>query len=168
MLELLDSENADRDIKTALITCLTDTPSTTHARMCQAVVFLGDGTKNLDGTGGNFSLQINLGSQVGPVKTIALAATTVRGVLTSDLFCVPANTAVTVWVLSPNAADADVDVTAYLYDVNNYAALFGLIAGKKIVNATGTQVTIYDYDGSLKVTLDRTGTGPFTWTPTWA
>lgn len=46
--------------------------------------------------------------------------------------------------------------------------ILGATAGKKIVNAAGTQVAVYDRAGALLVTLDRTGTGPYTWTPTWA
>ena len=43
----------------------------------------------------------------------------------------------------------------------------GATAGKKVINAAGTQVLVYDADDALLVTLDRTGTGPYTWTPTW-
>lgn len=116
MIAQLDSENADRNL-TAIVLCLTHTPDADNPRLCQAIVFLGDGTKNLDGTGGNFSLRVDIGGQTGPVKTIALAAGVVRGWLMSDPFLVPANAAVTVRVLSPNAADVDVDVTASLMDV---------------------------------------------------
>jgi hypothetical protein len=43
-----------------------------------------------------------------------------------------------------------------------------IVGTKKIINAAGTQVQIYDAAGVLLVTLDRTGSGPYTWTPTWA
>jgi hypothetical protein len=46
--------------------------------------------------------------------------------------------------------------------------ILGATAGKKIVNAAGTEVQVYDAAGNLLVTLARTGTGPYTWTPTWA
>ena len=46
--------------------------------------------------------------------------------------------------------------------------ILGAVGGKVIVNAAGTEVQKYDYEGNLMVTLARTGTGPYTWTPTWA
>jgi hypothetical protein len=46
--------------------------------------------------------------------------------------------------------------------------ILGAVGGKKVVNAAGTQVQVYDRAGVLMVTLDRTGSGPYTWTPTWA
>ena len=55
----LDTENADRDI-TSLIAVLTDTPDVTNPTLCQAYVKLGDGAKNLDGSGGNFNLVITV------------------------------------------------------------------------------------------------------------
>jgi len=55
-----------------------------------------------------------------------------------------------------------IDVTHSLQDV------LGCVGGKKVVNAAGTEVQIYDRAGSLLVTLVRTGTGPYTWTPTWS
>ena len=39
--------------------------------------------------------------------------------------------------------------------------------GKKVVSADGTQVSIYDSDGTLSVIMNKTGTGPYTWTPTY-
>jgi len=46
----------------------------------------------------------------------------------------------------------------------------GATGGKAIINAAGTQVQVFDSDGTLFSTLDRTptsGSGPFTWTPTF-
>ena len=48
----LDTENADRDL-TATVTVLTDTPSATVAMLCIGYIALGDGVKDLDGTGGD-------------------------------------------------------------------------------------------------------------------
>lgn len=44
----------------------------------------------------------------------------------------------------------------------------GAIAGKSIINAAGTQIKMYDFAGALLVTLDRSLTAPWIWTPTWA
>jgi len=48
------------------------------------------------------------------------------------------------------------------------AKVKGATAGKTVISAAGDQVLLYDAAGTLLVTLDRTGTGPYTWTPTWA
>ena len=42
------------------------------------------------------------------------------------------------------------------------------VAGrKKVIAADGQSVQIFDRDDNLLVTLTRSGTGPYTWTPTW-
>jgi hypothetical protein len=113
MIAQLDTENADLDL-TSLVTVLTHTPDASLPRLCQALVYLGDGSQNLDGTGGTFTLEINLAAQSGWRREIGFVAATTRAALLSEVFPVPANTQVTVRVLSPNGADTDVDVTAYL------------------------------------------------------
>lgn len=118
MIEQLDTENADRDIKTAYIVCLTHTPSTVEAMHCQGVLYLGDGAKDLDGTGGAFKTRVTIGSQESVEKTHTLTAANIRAWIKTDKFLVPANTAITIEVFSPNAADGDVDVTGYLYDMD--------------------------------------------------
>jgi len=120
MIEQLDTENADRDIS-SYVACLTDTPSTTEAMQCQACLYLGDGVKNLDGTGGTFKIKINLGSQESQELSFTVTAGDVRTVLWTPVFPVPANTAVVIYCLSPNGADSDVDVTGYLYDCDPLA-----------------------------------------------
>ena len=118
MIEQLDTENADRDIQAAYIACLTHTPSTVEAMQCQAALFLGDGVDDLDGTGGTFKIKVNIGSQESHELSYTVTAGDTRTVLWTPVFPVPANTAVVVYVLSPNAADGDVDVTGYLYDTD--------------------------------------------------
>ena len=60
MIEQLDSENANFDIKTAFIAVLTHTPSTVEAMQVQVALFLGDGADDLDGTGGAFKIKVNI------------------------------------------------------------------------------------------------------------
>lgn len=141
MWSQLDTENGDLDLNTAAILCLTHTPDASNPRLCQAVVYLGDGTKDLDGTGGNFTIRVNLGSQAGPVKTQVLPATPIRGCLVSDLFVCPANTAVTVYVYSPNAADTDVDVNAYLYGLDA-TVVSGVAAVKAVTDKLDTMIEV--------------------------
>lgn len=117
MIKQLDSENADRDL-TSQVTCLTDTPDATNAMLCQALIYLGDGTKNLDGTGGDFEIEIMIGGQtVEPnPQLIAVSAGQTRAAIVSEAFTVPEATEVLIKVKSPNGADTDVDVTVFLYD----------------------------------------------------
>ncbi|MHC4704637.1 MAG: hypothetical protein ACYTFQ_29165 [Planctomycetota bacterium] len=113
----LDTENADRDL-TSIVTVLTDTPHATKATLCQGLVVFGDGAKNLDGTGGDFELTVTVGGQtIQPDPQAVTFSTAVRSAVWTTIFPVPANTEVILRAKSPNAADTDVDVTAYLYEV---------------------------------------------------
>ena len=117
MIIKLDSENADRDL-TSQVTVLTHTPATTVPMLCQGLVYLGDGTKNLDGSGGNFELTVTVGGQtVQPDPQVVTFSSAVRASVWTSVFPVPLNTEVILKVKSPNAADSDVDVTATLFDV---------------------------------------------------
>lgn len=119
----LDSENADRDL-TSQVTILTHTPSATDHMICQGYVEFGDGSKNLDGTGGDFELTITIGSQtVEPDPQTITFSTATRTAVWTTPFPVPSNNAVVLKAKSPNAADTDVDVTAYLFDVSAEQAL---------------------------------------------
>jgi len=126
-LTQLDTENADRDLSSE-VAVLTHTPDASNARRVMAVIKLGDGTKDLDGTGGNFTVRITVGGQNynggGETKTIG---TQVRVVLYTEEFIVPANDEVVIYVTSPNAGDTDVDTTCDLYELNdvNATALSG-------------------------------------------
>lgn len=116
-IELLDYTNSDYDL-TSTQTVLTDIPDSSHARLCQARIALGDGVKNLDGSGGNFELTIVVGGQTwngGP--QIVTLGTDVRAIIWTEQFPVHVGDQVDLKVKSPNAADTDVDVVARLYDV---------------------------------------------------
>jgi len=113
----LDTENADRNL-TSLVTVLTHTPSASLPLRCQALVNLGDEIKRLDGTGGDFQVVVTVGGQtIQPSPQTLTFSTAVRASFFTAEFPVPAGAEVVVRVLSPNAADTDVDVTAFLYDV---------------------------------------------------
>jgi len=122
---LLDSENADRDL-TSQVVVLTHTPDVGSPCLVQGYVKLGDGVKDLDGSGGLFEFTITIGSQTiqpDPVQIQFSSATRIM-VWTAPL-PVPANEAIVLKVKSPNAADSDVDVTAYLFGAEPiFAATF--------------------------------------------
>lgn len=122
MLVELDSENADRDL-TSLVTVLTHTPDASNITMCQGLIALGDGTKDLDGSGGDFELVVTIGGQtIQPSPQIMNFGTEVRSSVLTMEFPVPANNEVIMRVKSPNAADTDVDVTAILYEIDTAAS----------------------------------------------
>jgi hypothetical protein len=133
-LHQLDTENADRDI-TSLIAVLTDTPATSG--ICMGLVKLGDGVKNLSAAGGVFQLVISVGGQtVQPPQDIPFSAAA-RAAVWTDPFPVVAGDQVILKISSPNAADTDVDVTAYLFDTT-YAqpdAVAGAASGIAIVGS---------------------------------
>ena len=68
---------------------------------------------------------------------------------------------------APNAA-AITAIQNGLAMATELANVKGAVAGKSEISADGLQVKKYNFAGALLVTLDRTGTGPYTWTPTWA
>ncbi len=113
----LDTENADRDL-TSIVTVLTDTPNASRPVLCQGIIYFGDGTKNLDGTGGLFEFTITIGGQTIQSNPQIIDFTTeVRASVWTMQFPVPTNAEVILRVKSPNGADTDVDIVAYLYDV---------------------------------------------------
>lgn len=117
----LDSENADLDL-TSLVTILTDTPDASNHILCQGYVELGYGAKNLDGSGGMFELVVTVGDHtIQPSPQIVGFGTEVRSALWTTIFPVPYNTEVILKVKSPNGADTDIDVMAYLFDVSPFA-----------------------------------------------
>lgn len=118
MITQLDIENADRDL-TSQVTVLTHTPDASKAMLCKGFIKFGDGSKDLDGSGGTFELSITVGGQtIEPDPQEMEFSTAVRTGVWTTTFPVPANAEVVLKVKSPNGADTDVDVTAYLYDVS--------------------------------------------------
>lgn len=116
-------------------TIYNNTPDTGNPRLVQADIVLGNGTKDLDGTGGDFTLKIEIGGVIfdGATQTKSISPTT-RTRFQSIPVLVPANTALTVKITSPNAADTDVSTTVTLYDV---APLQPSVIGQEQVVQTG-------------------------------
>ena len=143
-IEQLDTENADRNL-TSQATVLTHTPDASNAMWCQGLVMLGDGTKNLDGSGGNFELTVTIGGQtVQPDPDTIAFSTAARSAVWTDPFVVPDNNEVVIKFKSPNGADTDVDVTAYLFDIgiNTITAKLptNYIMGSSVVTAKDDEI----------------------------
>lgn len=127
----LDTENADRDL-TSIITVLTDTPDASLHMLCQGYIKFGDGAKNLDGTGGTFELTVTVGGQtIEPQPQEITFSSAVRAGAWTVQFPVVAGEEVILRAKSPNGADTDVDVTAYLFDVS----------GSNLTHVMGTILT---------------------------
>ena len=99
--------------------------------LCQGYIAFGDGTKDLDGSGGNFEIVITVGGQTIQASPEVVAfGTEVRSAVWTEIFPVPANTEVVLKAKSPNGADTDVDVTAYLYDIAPAPMVSDILAGE--------------------------------------
>lgn len=108
-------------------------------------------TDNLPGSPAAVGSAMTLTAAYDAAKTAAPASTALSNVVWTD------------------ARAAQLDEIASLATVlTKLNQLQGGVNGKKVVSADGLTVQAYDRDGNLLVTLVRTGSGPFTWTPTWA
>ncbi len=115
-IALLDSEHADLDL-TSTVTVLTHTPSASSPMLCQGLIMFGDGAKDLAAVAGNFEFIVTVGGQtIQPSPDVISFSGAVRAAAWTAIFPVPANLQVVIRVKSPNAADSDVDVTAYLFE----------------------------------------------------
>lgn len=140
-MQQITSSNADRNLA-AGATVLSVTPDASNPRVCQAIIYMGDGTKNLTSSGGAFSVTITIGGQtwMGGPRSYVLG-TAVRACMVTDQFPVPAGAAVTIAVTSPNAGDTDVDCTAYLMSEESLAVSAAAIADSVWDEATSGHVT---------------------------
>ena len=109
------STNGDYDLS-SLVKVHDVTPNTNDGFEGRARIVLGDGVKDLDGSGGDFEIEIHIDGDVhggGETRTLG---TKTPAIIESASFWIPANANVEVWILSPNAGDTDVDVTTQLLD----------------------------------------------------
>lgn len=86
--------------------------------LLQGVVILGDGTDDLDGTGGEFELTFMFGSNTNqPDPQIIYFSTATRASVFTEQFPLAINETVTFKIKSPNAADTSVYIHCTLYEV---------------------------------------------------
>jgi len=117
-VDQLTMENGDYDL-TSAATVLSHIPDALNPVPCMVIAFLGDGAKNLDGTGGTFSLELKINGIIinGAAQQKAVDAGITRLAWISAPFIVPAGDGTVLEITSPNGADTDVDVTVYLFDI---------------------------------------------------
>ena len=133
MIVQIDSENADRNL-TSQVTVLTHTPSVSAPMLCVGYVKLGDGSKNLSATGGDFELTVTVGGNtIQPDPQIVDFSTAVRSGVWTTFFPVAASAEVILKVKSPNGADTDVDTTATLYQIDPLAVAIDTLTGSQIL-----------------------------------
>jgi len=134
--QLITTSNADRDLY-AGATVLSTIADASNPRLCYVMVKLGDGTKNVSGAGGDFSVTVTIGGNTwnGGAQTRPLGSA-VRPLIQTEAFFVPAGDTVTVVVTSPNSADTDVDCTAYLISESSASST----SAASILEDTGTTI----------------------------
>lgn len=148
----------DLDNSSAGATVYSATPDASNPRWVAFDVAVGDGSKNLDGTGGDFLLSMTVGgvSFDGASQTKTVATSTTRLRFQTVPILVPANLAVTMTIISPNSADSDVDVTVQPYDV---AALQPTAVARTLDVSSGGEAGVdWANVGSPTTTVDLSGT----------
>lgn len=110
---LVSTQNADRSLA-ANATVWTGT--VTDLAKYSFRVVIGDGTKNLSGTGGTYLLTLIVDGVTyrGGSEQFAIG-TASRAEIQTEEFVLPASAVVSFKVYSPNAGETDVDCTASLY-----------------------------------------------------
>jgi hypothetical protein len=85
------------------------------------IVSFGDGSKDLDGSGGDFELTLEIGGQtVQPEPQLIRFSADVRAMTFTERFTLYDTEAVEFKVKSPNAADTDVTVKACLIETGSH------------------------------------------------
>lgn len=135
------SSTAVRDL-TSQITVLTYRNTGTEVLVLQGVVEFGDGTDDLDGTGGEFEFTMQFDSQTNmPDPQHITFSTATRASVFTEQFPLPVGQTVTFKVKSPNAADTAVWTRATVYEVGVESLREDILA---IVNKQRQTKQIYD------------------------
>lgn len=99
-------------------TVFTYTNTGTDVLICQAIAKIGDGSDDLDGTGGEFEWTMLLGGNtVQPEPQWITFSTETRSAAFTEQFPLPVGDSVTFKLKSPNVADTSVWVRVCLYEV---------------------------------------------------
>jgi hypothetical protein len=99
-------------------TVFTHTNTEEEILLLQGVVLFGDGSDNLDGSGGDFEFTLQFGENVNqPDPQYIYFSSATRASVFTESFPLPLNSTVTFKVKSPNAGDTSVYVKACVYEV---------------------------------------------------
>ena len=113
----IDTEigNYDLTVTTRVLAAIS---SETKDTQCQVYVEIGDGTNNLDGSGGIFELTLKInGQNVQPAPQSYEFGLSPRASIKTNALIIPMGQTVQVYIKSPNAADTLVAVKAYLFEI---------------------------------------------------
>ena len=147
---MITCTTADRDL-TSQVTVFTYTNATGQDLIAMGIVSLGDGSKDLDGSGGTFELTLELGGQsVQPDPQLIFFSTAGRAMTFTEQFTLYDGETVNFKVKSPNAADTDVTVKACLIETGSEDTrtdLDAIIAALAILAASQQRVkNVYGAD----------------------
>ena len=117
---MISTTTADRDL-TSQVSVFSYTNSTGQDLLVMGVVSFGDGSKDLDGSGGTFELTLEVGGQtVQPDPQLIQFSTAVRAMTFTHVFTLYDGDTAEFKVKSPNAGDTDVTVTASLIETGSH------------------------------------------------
>lgn len=147
---MITCTTADRDL-TSQIQVFTYANVTGQDLVVMGIVSLGDGSKDLDGSGGTFELTLEIGGQtVQPEPQLIYFSADVRAMTFTEQFTLYAGDTVNFKVKSPNAADTDVTVKACLIETGTNDArtdLDAIIASLAAITTAQNRVkNVYGVD----------------------
>ena len=118
--------------------------TTNEIMICQIVSHFGDGSNDLDGTGGDFEFTLQFGEQVNqPDPQLVRFGTAERTSVFTEQFVLPKNETVTAKVKSPNSADTSVWTHCCIYEVSDISQYSSAVTG-------GNTITnVYDDSGGV-------------------
>lgn len=112
--------------------------------LCYGTIKVGDGTKNANGAGGTWEVEVTVGGQgvqASPL-TYDVPASKTRLALPIPAVYVPSGDTVVYKLTSPDASDTDVDVTAYLAADLDLAG-YGGVTGSVVTNVGNSTTKVY-------------------------
>lgn len=133
------------------MTILTYENTGDDAMVCQIVSLLGDGTDDLDGTGGEFELTLLFGGNTNqPDPQLITFSTATRASVFTEQFPLPVGETVTAKIKSPNPADTNVMVHTCIYEVGVESIRDELAAMQESLDAINVNLrsTHNVYDGT--------------------
>ena len=140
----LRCSTAVRDL-TSQVTVLEYHNTISEIMICQGMIHLGDGTNDLDGSGGDFELTLMFGSQTNqPDPQLVYFSSATRSSVFTVQFPLPINETVTFKLKSPNAADTSVWTHACIYEAGVQSLRDDMMTIMAMITAGTTIQNVYD------------------------